>query len=288
MLPSPFASPSSSGVDRRMRLGSEGLNLSDNDMLFPCSQSIYSSSQLDSLFSAGPGSSSHAGDAAQAGGPVLPPIVHQEPAPVPSSSSIEPLLGRPKGMKRFGFSSVLTANPIKKQCRSCCFLFQEWPHDIATTVSSIGAIVQRLVVLKEKAHGQGVSLEKQPTFFFNKTGPGVWLVLTSVSTFVSKWDQVAQTIGSNCHRPVVRPEGTSPACDGFQRIAAMFNMTTEETQQLMVNRLTGLTLPQALFFIGIVCCLCLVRKQRGSASDAFVFAGQTAVQDPARGGGGGG
>lgn len=248
-------SPVEHETERRMRLGSDpGLDFSDTDLHFPCSQPLFPSSQMNSLlggsFSAG-GASSSGNDAQSSGGSgiILPPLVGSQGL---SSSGVvlERLSAMPcnpssacSGMPS-NASSIGSSDISRRRTKHCIFLFQDWPDDKQQIIVEVKKVVTQLLTLKTNSYNLGITLTESPTFFPNKEGRGTYLVLTSSSTFVHKWKQVAENICCYHFRPVFREHGIKPGQHGFDSIAKSFNMTTGERNNLHLNRVICDQLPE--------------------------------------------
>lgn len=238
-------SPANSESDRRLRLGSEqGLDLSDADLQFTSSQPIFSSSQMDAAvfdpISLGGGVAGLAPietcDAGASGSVVLPPMV------TPSSLSSGVMAGKLSALKK-NSPSGWAVNETSKTTRHCVFLYQDWPNDQDVITGEIQRIVKELRVLREKSTTQGITLTEAPTFFPNKAGRGIYLVLTSSSTWVQKWKQVAETIRCQYFRPIFREPSVKSGKHGFESLAKIFEMTSVEVTELHLNRVTCDELP---------------------------------------------
>lgn len=272
---SPFGSPLGGESDRRTRIGSDHLDLSDVDLQFASSQPIFMSSQMDALFNSEAGASAAVQDRSL----LLPPIhpVAQESfAPPPPalqdvansgppqlsrlSTALIPLptfdgqLGRPLEMQRFSSPwSATSVSASKKQCRNCCYLFVDWPKDKDVTVRRITEIVENLCSLKESAYDKGISLSDSPTYFFNPSGTGVWVVLSAQATFLKKWDQIAGVIGSDYHQAVTKKMEDGQSRQGLDRVVEMFQLNSKQAAELYTNRLKCERLPTVSFSWVLFC-----------------------------------
>lgn len=135
---------------------------------------------------------------------------------------------------------------MNQRSRHCCFLFEDWPNDRDVIVANIKRIVEELTELREKSYYRGITLVSSPTYFPNKTGGGIYLVLTSSSTFANKWEQVAETIRCHACRPVFREPGVRSGQHGFENIAKVFELTPAEMTSLHLNRVSCDRLPEVV------------------------------------------
>lgn len=265
-MTSPFSSPLGGESDRRIRFGSDHLDLSDVDLQFASSQPIFMSSQMDALFNSDAGASAAVEDrslllppihpVAQESFAPPPPVVNSGPSQLSrSSAALIPLptfdgqLGRPLEMQRFSSSrSETSVSASKKQCRNCCYLFVDWPKDKVETVRRITEIVENLCSLKESAYDKGICLSDSPTYFFNPSGNGVWVVLSAQATFLKKWDQIAGVVGSDYHQAVTMKNTDGKSRQGLDRVVEMFQLNSKQASELFTNRLKCERLPTVSFF----------------------------------------
>ena len=234
-----LTSPPDLDESRRMLQRSDlSLDFSDNESHVQGSLPPFTSSQLDSLFHAPDLSCNYSfGGTADAGlhqsSLVLPPLRFPQVAPVSSFVAKDP-----------GGVHEAVSNAMNRRSRHCCFLFRDWPFHKPVIVDNVRRIVQELAELRKSSANYGITLSDSPTYFLNKEGPGVYMVLSSSSTYVTKWKQVGETIHSTDFRPIFRETGVRSGQHGFENIGRLFKLTLEEIAQLHINRVSCEKLPE--------------------------------------------
>ena len=152
-------------------------------------------------------------------------------------------------MQRFTSSrSATSVNATKKQCRNCCYLFKDWPQDKDETVRRITEIVDHLCSLKASSYDKGICLSESPTYFYNPSGNGVWVVLSAQATLLKKWDQIAGVIGSDYHQAVTKKHEDGLSRQGLDRVIEMFQLNSKQGCELFTNRLKCERLPTVSLF----------------------------------------
>lgn len=238
-------SPQDDLQPRRMRLRSnshfEFSDWDNSNSLFQSSQPVLSSSQIDSLFENVASVPNVMGSlpAPVRTGIVLPPLVFQDSSLFSSAAPDAPV------PSLLGTRSSLNKS-LNKRSRHCCFLFTAWPKNKDVVVANIKKIVEDLTQMRRKSYSRGITLLDSPTYFFNKVGEGVYMVLTSASTYASKWKQVAEMISCQECKPVYRESSVLNGHHGFENIAKLFDLSSAEMDALHLDRVECPELPEVL------------------------------------------
>ena len=168
--------------------------------------------------------------------------------------------GQPAGSASDDEGRVSAAGPqrLLKGARVCCFRFDAWArpadptttaddikrHDAHVVVVRIRLIMDRLQLLHEGRSSAGIRVTRPPTYFFDPAGAAGWLVLSASSTSLKKWQCVGAGLGCDEVLPISQPRYTTPGVHGYETIGVHFGMTKEETQQIYINTLGDVLLPE--------------------------------------------
>jgi len=100
-----------------------------------------------------------------------------------------------------------------------------------------------MVEAKVKGNPQALVLTSNPTYFLNKTGPGIWIVLTGNSNRKEQWDNVCQLIGAASMRLVHHQAGLGRNGHGYFSVGKLFEMSQSEVNELFMNVVQCKALP---------------------------------------------
>ena len=143
-------------------------------------------------------------------------------------------------------SKSSTSNSMR--ARHCCFLFATWSTVPLEIHAKIREIVQRLVCLKEGSRKSGLTLTVNPTYFIDKEGRGVWLILTSNTTYYNKWKEVSRLIASDSFQMIDQGDmaDKKEAKHGFKHLTRLFGLDCIEIENLHANRVHCDRLPEVV------------------------------------------
>jgi hypothetical protein len=134
---------------------------------------------------------------------------------------LAPLVSVPVAAGQSG--DQMAAIPITKGLRHACILF-DWTDDKEFIRGQLNLIVDRLRVLKSGNSTFGISLKSNPSYFKNTTGAVIWIVLSSHTTSVAKWEQVGRSIGGSEVLAVPKFPAQNRYDHGFTSVTIMFGL----------------------------------------------------------------
>ena len=134
------------------------------------------------------------------------------------------------------------------RARHCCFLFHGWSKEPEEIHDNIRGIVQRLVSFKAGSFKGGLTLTVNPTYFIDKQGRGVWLVLTSNTTYYNKWKDISLLIESSTFQMIEQGDinDKKEAKHGFKHLSRLFGLDIFEIENLRTNRVSCDQLPEVM------------------------------------------
>ena len=128
--------------------------------------------------------------------------------------------------------------------RNCCFYRPEIPQGPPEVIRrKIEEMIGFMVEAKVKGNPQALVLTSNPTYFLNKTGPGIWIVLTGNSNRKEQWDNVCQLIGAASMRLVHHQAGLGRNGHGYFSVGKLFEMSQSEVNELFMNVVQCKALP---------------------------------------------
>lgn len=136
----------------------------------------------------------------------------------------------------FPFTAAPSAGVAPKghsdKAKHCCFLFQGWDQSGVLPKVHVAALVEKLCKIKEERTGQSILLTRNPTFYRDRDGMGHWVVLSSNTTKIDKWNKVGTVLNADHVRAVRQRTGVRTKERGFEQLIREFSLNKQETDDL--------------------------------------------------------